>query len=381
MKVKKDGIDFSFLNKAMYIAAFIGLYFFLKNLGIMDKIIAGVVALTPVYIGIIICWISMPLVKLLKKIGLNKNLAAIIALVIMYLIIIVVLSVTIPIFIKQLTNLVKELPNIYSSVVSIVNEFLRTRLNIQNGIDVSQTLKSIDITQELLTKVMNYSINTVQTVINVIVSIFTSIVVSFFMAKDMDKFKEGLIAFFSRNSKNDRKYKMITEMEQEVMSYVKGILIESFIVGLITTVVCIVLKLDYAVIFGILVMLLNFVPYIGALLSYIIVSLYALAVGGPTLAIITLISMIAIQLFDVNILQPNIVAKSVKIHPVLVFSGLIVFELLFGVVGMVIAIPILAIGKVYIKYKFNLDDEESTIKIDDENAKRKNNLTRNKIKK
>lgn len=365
MKVKNNGIDFSFLNKALYVAAFIGLYFFLKNLGIMDKIIAGLVALTPVYIGIIICWISMPLVKMLKKIGLNKNLAAIISLVIIYLIIIVVLSIVIPIFIKQLTNLVRELPNIYSSVVSIVNEFLSTKLNISNGIDVSETLKSIDITQDLLTKVMNYSINTVQTIFSVIVSIFTSIVVSFFMAKDMDKFKEGLIAFFSRNSKNNRKYKMITEMEQEVMSYVKGIIIESFIVGLITIVVCMILKLDYAVIFGILIMLLNFIPYIGALLSYIIVSLYALAVGGPTLAIITLICMIAIQLIDVNILQPNIVAKSVKIHPVLVFSGLIVFELLFGVVGMVIAIPILAIGKVYIKYKFNLDNEESNEKIDD----------------
>ena len=152
------------------------------------------------------------------------------------------------------------------------------------------------------------------------------------------------------------------------------------IVGLITTVVCIILKLDYAVIFGILVMLLNFIPYIGALLSYIIVSLYALSVGGPTFALITLILMIAIQLFDVNILQPNILAKSVKIHPVIVFSGLIVFELLFGIVGMVIAIPILAILKVYVKYKFNLDDEEKEVLDNNDklNVKKKDNLVKKK---
>ncbi len=380
MKVKDNGFDFSFLNKVIYVGAFIGLYFFLKNLGIMDKIIEGIVALTPVYIGILICWISMPLVKLLKKIGLKNNIASIVALVIIYLIIIVVLSTVIPIFIKELTNLIKEFPNIYSNVVRIVNEFLSSKLNIQKGIDVSETLKSINVTEDMLTKLMNYSISTIQVIFSTIISIFTSIVVSFFMAKDMDKFKEGLIAFFSKNSKTNRKYKMITEMEQEVMSYVKGVIIESFIVGLITTVVCIILKLDYAVIFGILVMLLNFIPYIGALLSYIIVSLYALSVGGPTFALITLILMIAIQLFDVNILQPNILAKSVKIHPVIVFSGLIVFELLFGIVGMVIAIPILAILKVYVKYKFNLDDEEKEVLDNNDklNVKKKDNLVKKK---
>ena len=201
MKVKDNGFDFSFLNKVIYVGAFIGLYFFLKNLGIMDKIIEGIVALTPVYIGILICWISMPLVKLLKKIGLKNNIASIVALVIIYLIIIVVLSTVIPIFIKELTNLIKEFPNIYSNVVRIVNEFLSSKLNIQKGIDVSETLKSINVTEDMLTKLMNYSISTIQVIFSTIISIFTSIVVSFFMAKDMDKFKEGLIAFFSKNSK------------------------------------------------------------------------------------------------------------------------------------------------------------------------------------
>ena len=57
----------------------------------------------------------------------------------------------------------------------------------------------------MLTKLMNYSISTIQVIFSTIISVFTSIVVSFFMAKDMDKFKEGLIAFFSKNSKTNRR--------------------------------------------------------------------------------------------------------------------------------------------------------------------------------
>ena len=105
-------------------------------------------------------------------------------------------------------------------------------------------------------------------------------------------------------------------------------------------------------------MIFNFIPYIGAILSYLVVTLYALATGGPVFALITFLCMAIIQIIDANILQPKIIAKSVDLHPVVVISGLIVFQLLFGIVGMLIAMPVLAGIKVYLKYKFNLDEYE-----------------------
>ena len=105
-------------------------------------------------------------------------------------------------------------------------------------------------------------------------------------------------------------------------------------------------------------MIFNFIPYIGAILSYLVVSLYALVTGGPVFALITLVSLLIIQIVDANVLQPNIIAKSVDLHPVVVIGGLIVFQLMFGVVGMLIAMPVLAGLKVYLRYKFNLDDDD-----------------------
>ena len=358
MKVKDNGLDFKFINLTLYGAAFIGLYFFLRNIGIMEKIFKGIAALTPVFVGIIVCWVSMPLVRRLRKIGFGKNISAFIALIIIFGIIGLAIGLLVPILVEQLTHLIKELPGIYSSVISFANKFLMENFDMQTGIDIKSSLKSLDFVEGNLTNALNYSINTVQSVVGFVISFFTAIIISFFMAKDMDKFKENVIAFLSRNSKDDRKHKMIVEIDETCMSYIKGYALDSLIVGILTTIVCLILKIDYAVVFGLLLMIFNFIPYIGAILSYLVVTLYALATGGPVFALITFICMAIIQIIDANILQPKIIAKSVDLHPVVVISGLIVFQLLFGIVGMLIAMPVLAGIKVYLKYKFNLDEYE-----------------------
>jgi predicted PurR-regulated permease PerM len=167
---------------------------------------------------------------------------------------------------------------------------------------------------------------------------------------------------------------MLVEMDEILNSYIRGLLIDSVIVGVMTTILCAILKLKYAVIFGIIITILNFIPYIGAALSYCITTLYAFTVGGPVLAIITLVSSMIIQAIDANILQPNIIGKSVKLHPVVVICGLLVFERLFGAIGMLISTPIVALTKIYINYKFDINFES------DEEEKKKTNLF-NKLKK
>ncbi|MEG2310548.1 MAG: AI-2E family transporter [Clostridia bacterium] len=361
-QLENKRFDMKFLNIIMYIGTIISLYFVLKNIGIMDKIFQGLSALSPVYLGIIVCWVSMPLVNKLRKIGLSRNISAIVSLIIIFGIIVFLIFLVVPLFIEQLTTLIKDLPNIYSLAVEKINYFLKDK--IPNIPQISTNLDDLGILQKYMVNIVDYSLNTLQSVINFIILIATTIVVSFFMVKDFDKFKTGLINFFSKNRKDNRRYKMITEIDVVVMSYVKGMLIDSFIVGILTIIVCLVLKLDYAIVFGILIMVLNLIPYIGAILSYTITALYALTVGGPLLAIITFISLFVVQTIDANILQPNIIGKSVSLHPVIVLGGLIVFQLFWGVFGMMIAVPILAAIKVIFKYMFSLqiDGEEIEFK-------------------
>lgn len=362
MEEKKDSFDFRFLNKLMYISTFIIVFYLLKSIGILDKITIVIKALIPVLLGIVICYFAMPLVNRLKKLGLSKNISAILSLIIIFGIIIILISVVTPMFIDQVTNLIKELPNIYTKITEMINGFITEKFGANNKIMISDSIKNLDIVKNLASNALNYVVSTLQNVISIVITIGTAIVVSFFIIKDMDKIKENMIMFLSKNKKNSKRYKMLQEIDITVMSYVKGIIIDSFVVGLLTVIVCLVLGLDYAFIFGILIMILNLIPYIGALLSYTIASLYALSVGGPIYAIVVFIALFLVQMVDANILQPNIIAKSVDLHPVVVLAGLIIFQLLFGIIGMIIAVPILAVIKIVLKYKFDFNEK---IKDDD----------------
>ena len=347
----KKEFDFRFLNKMMYVAAAVILFYVCKNLGIIDKILEINSALVPVYIGIVICFFCMPLARRLRKWGVNKKGAAIISLIVIYAIIALVIALVLPMLVKQIGDFIANLPTLYTDVVVKINDFIHNTLKISEEFSIATDLKELNYMQ-FVTKfkddMVNYSISTVQNVISAIIKFITVIVISFFLIKDTEDINKKIINKFSRNGKDVRKYRLIIGIEQTVGAYVKGMFTDSVIVGILTTVLCIVLKLEYALVFGLLITVLNFIPYVGAIVSEIIIALYAMAVGGPFFGILTFGLCLAIQLLDSNILQPNIVAKSVDLHPALVFTGLIVGELLFWVWGMLLAVPIIAIVKVII---------------------------------
>ena len=370
----ENKFDFKFLNKVMYVGAFILLCLALKAFGLLDKAVELLVALTPFYIGVIICWISKPLANRLRKMGLSKGISATIALIIIFAIIILALSYIIPVLVSELTQFIKEVPSMYTSIASKVNSFLMEKFNLEYKLPSS--LGEIDfLSGDMIQNVLNYSIDTAQKTGSFLISVVTAIIISFFMVKDMDRTKNSFIVLASKNGKNANRYKMLVEMDEILNSYIRGLLLDSIIVGLMTTILCLILQLKYAVIFGIMITLLNLIPYIGAVISYCITSLYAFTVGGPVLAIITFVASFIIQMIDANILQPNIIAKSVKLHPVIVICGMLVFERLFGIIGMVIAMPVLALVKIFIKYKFNINFDT-----DEDNKKKIKSLKKHKEK-
>lgn len=368
---KENKFNFKFLNIAIYILFGVAIFYVLKNLGIWQKIVQILISLTPVYIGIIICWISSPLAKKLRKIGFKDKSAAFISLFIIFGIFIVVFSIAIPIIVKEITNLVIDFPNIYDNFISNINNLLNEN-NLLNGnlnfdkdklLGLSQNQASLDFIKKYLSNILSFSVDTIHAIVNGVIVIFTTIVVSFFLVKDIDKYKEKLVNHFTKGNKNSQKYRMYQEIDVTLMSYVKGVLLDSLIVGILVTIVCYILKIKYGVIFGILTMLLNLIPYFGAIFSELIVALFALSTGGVYFAILTFGLCLLVQVIDANILQPNIIAKSVNLHPVVTIAGLLIFNILFGFFGMIIAVPAIAVIKIIIKYKYVIKYDKQDINL------------------
>jgi predicted PurR-regulated permease PerM len=139
---------------------------------------------------------------------------------------------------------------------------------------------------------------------------------------------------------------IVTQTKTVIQRYLVGLIIEAMIVAALDATALLVLGIDYAILLGIFAALLNVIPYIGGLVAVALPMIVAIVTKTSAwVAIYVLILYYIIQLIDNNLIVPYIVASKVKINAL--FSIIVVFigNALWGIPGMFLSIPLLAIGK------------------------------------
>ena len=165
--MEENKFNFKFLNVMMYIFATVVIFFTLKEFGILSKIGDVLVALIPFYVGVVVCWISKPLANRIRKLGVSKGLSAIISLLIIFAIIVIALAYIIPLMVTQVTELVKDLPSIYTSAATKINEFIENRLDTSFRLSTKLEDFSLVLKYFNVENIVSYSINTVSAFCNI----------------------------------------------------------------------------------------------------------------------------------------------------------------------------------------------------------------------
>ena len=137
----------------------------------------------------------------------------------------------------------------------------------------------------------------------------------------------------------------IVEIQKIIKEYISGLLLQILIVSILTTVLLSILGVKYAILLGVLTGLLNVIPYIGILFSGLMACLISFATGGNH-TFLLLAGFVLIHLIDSNITLPLVVGSKVKINALFTFIGLLIGEELWGISGMFLSIPFLAILKI-----------------------------------
>ena len=123
-----------------------------------------------------------------------------------------------------------------------------------------------------------------------------------------------------------------------------------------------ILGVKYAVLLGFMIGLFNLIPYLGAIIAVVIAGLITLLTGGIYQAIWMLVIVIILQQIDANIINPKIIGNSLQISPILIIFSVTVIGSYFGIIGMFLAVPIVAVIKImindFIKYKESTKQEE-----------------------
>jgi len=158
-----------------------------------------------------------------------------------------------------------------------------------------------------------------------------------------------LLEFLRRlfgTSNRDEVSDIITQIRSLIQQYLIGLLIETAIIAALYSIGLLILGIEYAIVLGIIGAFLNLIPYIGSWIAASMPMMIAIVTKtSPWFALLVMALYIIIQFFDNNYIVPKIVASKVKVNALISIIAVIAFGALWGIPGMVIAIPLIAIIK------------------------------------
>jgi predicted PurR-regulated permease PerM len=307
-------------------------------------IIAGILSL-----------IARPIIIFLrKKLKFPNTLAVIFTMSLMLSLLTGLVLMFIPLITEQGKSLsLLEVDKLQENIQEIFNQIIVYFSS--KGIDVLGALRDIDFLSQF--KEIPEFLNTVLgTLGSLSVGLFSVLFISFFFMKDSQLLKNGVITMIP-NGTEGRFSKSLETINDLLSRYFIGLLFQITILFLLYTFILLIFDINNAIVIAFLCALLNLIPYVGPMIGAIIMFILSMIsnIGQdfqndilPTTMYVMLGYLIA-QLIDNFASQPIIFSKTTKSHPLEIFLTIIIGGILFGVVGMIIAVPLYTALKVILK--------------------------------
>ncbi len=311
---------------------------------------------SPLFIGIAIAWLLEPIVKFLKNHKIHRTLATSIVYVLLIAIIVLIISALIPLLSEQINEIVKSIPAISKQVQTWINDIFNKFGNI-DGVDINAFkadlfIKLEEVGSDLTSSLPHLTVKVVSSVFSGLGSLVIGFIIGFYLLMSFDNFNDALISFVPKKNRDDFRG-LANEVNTSLRKYVQGTLICASFVFILSTIGFFIAGLKAPILFGLFCGVTNIIPYIGPYLG----GAPAILVGfsqGPVVGIISAISVIVAQFLESNILNPIVMSKTMKLHPVTIIIGLLIFGHFWGMIGMLLATPTIAVLKSIILF---LDDK------------------------
>ena len=323
------------------------LYFLYKIQAVIVYIaIAGVVSL-----------IGRPIVLLLRRrLKFRNTIAVIVTMILMVAVFFGLFSLFIPLIREQSQNLSlldvdslqKNLQDLYEEIV----EYLSAKdIDVEKSFRESELLSKLDF--NAIPDLLNSVIGTIG---SFTIGLFSVLFISFFFLKDSRLMENGLMVLVS-DEKEGRLKNSIEKIKDLLSRYFIGLVFQILILFIIYTIVLLIVGVDNAIVIAFLCALLNLIPYVGPLVGAFLIILLTMTnfLGADFQTVMlpktlwVLLGFIIGQLIDNFFSQPFIFSTSVKSHPLEIFLVILIAGILFGVVGLIVAVPAYTALRVILK--------------------------------
>ncbi|KAB2338657.1 AI-2E family transporter [Cytobacillus depressus] len=323
---------------------FIVLFVFLKLQQLWLPVLKIIMAVfIPFIIAAFITYLLHPIVEKISNSGLNKGVAVFGIYVLFFGGLGFALYKGIPAFIHQLKDLSENAPqfaNQYRGWVETIQEKTSTwPEGIQARID-----EGIIALESALDKMLSKSVNILMNVLNYSLIIAIVPFISFYMIKDFDLMKRTIWYVTPRKWRQEG-ILFLRDIDKSLGSYIRGQILVCVVIGAISALLFWIFDMKYPLLLGFIIGLTNVIPYFGPFFG-VIPAVVIAATISVKLIIISVVIVFVLQFLEGNILSPMIMGKSLDMHPLVIMFALLAGGEAGGVIGLIIAVPILAILKV-----------------------------------
>ena len=368
MKDKNEKIDYKTLNEVLRsgnillkifltvsILSIIVLIIYLLDATSVLVTIGHVLGiLSPLFIGLFLAWLLEPAINYFVKNKVNRKLATVVVYLILIFLIILILALIVPEFISQLNELIKKIPDFLASINNFIDDLFpnfSSRDFDLTGIN-PPLIKSInDYVNNLTSNNLTGVVDKVGSSIKTLMDIFLGLLIAFYLSLDFRKVNKYLNIIVPKKY-HEELNEIKHSLNEMLRSYVNGTLLSCLFVMILSLIGFLIAGISSPLLFAIFCAITNIIPYFGPYIGGIPVVIVGFAIN-PVTGIICLITVVLVQFLEGNILHPLIVGKAVSLHPITMMLSLLVFQYFFGILGMILAAPIVATLKILYNFLEN----------------------------
>ncbi|SDS34968.1 Predicted PurR-regulated permease PerM [Paenibacillaceae bacterium GAS479] len=334
----------------------VNIYIFAHITFVFSPLIALVrTVLLPLLLAGVAYYLLNPLVDRMEKRGLKRGwvIAALYIIIIGFLTLLV--TIVIPVVRLQIQGLIENFPMYIKYVQDMITLYLGSNIviDLQKELNVDLQQVATELSQKagsiLQTTITNIG-GFLGTVTEFVLALVTLPFILFYMLRDGKKLPEFIMKLLPTNLRPETR-RVLSESNDQISSYIRGQIIVSICIGILLYIGYLIIGLQYSLVLAIVAACTAVVPYIGPVIA-ITPALVVAAFTSP----IMLLKMIAVwtivQLIEGKFISPQIMGKTLKIHPITIIFVILTSGKLFGFLGIILAVPGYAVLKVFVIHLF-----------------------------
>jgi predicted PurR-regulated permease PerM len=304
-----------------------------------------------VIISLLLAYILDPVVTALESRGVPRGLATLLVLLFLGTTIAVLAILLVPVIIHQVRALQSgATTQVAAKAIETIQQSLRERLSFLGLGSLDLGAKIEEFKRTIGEKVFEFL---VKDSLELVISVVTIPFMMFFFLKDGRDLKKRVVSMVP-NRYFEFTLDLLYKMDVQLGNYLRGQFVDALTFGVLSIIALWILGVNYFVFLGAFAGLANLIPYVGPIAGMVPAAIVAVLNSGSLgSAVAVIIAFAILKLVDDFVVQPLVVASSVEMHPVLVLVAIMIGGELFGILGMLLAVPVAGFFKVVLKEGVN----------------------------